>query len=129
MIRSCCSTTGSSPARSAVTATPASAAVPDQVRISPTTASVTGETVLLAATVTGSAGTPTGQVDVLDGVTPICTGLTLVEVVPGAAAAECPTSSLTVGNHNITAQYGGGNYDPDTSAIEVQEVFRHRPRR
>jgi hypothetical protein len=72
---------------------------------------VFGQQVTMTATVTGSSGTPTGNVTfTVDGVsgTPISLGST------GTAALQL--SSLTVGSHSITASYsGGGGFSGSTS--------------
>jgi hypothetical protein len=76
-----------------------------------------GQAVTLTATVSASAGTPTGVVVFLDGSTVICTvaliGNTAVDV----------TSTLTAGSHAITASYGGdSNFAPSTSLPLTQVI-------
>jgi hypothetical protein len=60
-----------------------------------------GATVVLAAAVSGSGGTPTGTVTFLDGTTTLGTG-TL-----SSGAATLSVSTLAVGTHSITLKYGG----------------------
>ncbi|MGQ0795538.1 MAG: Ig-like domain repeat protein, partial [Nitrosopumilaceae archaeon] len=79
--------------------------------------SVTGQSVTLSATVTGSGGTPTGTVTFYDGATSIGTG-TL-----SSGTTSITTSSLSVGAHTITASYGGNSaYNSSTSSSISQTV-------
>jgi YVTN family beta-propeller protein len=79
--------------------------------------STLGASVTLTATVTPSAGTPTGTVTFLDGLAPLGT----VPLTSGTAALA--TTSLPVGSHLISAAYGGDdNYAPSTSAAVTQVV-------
>lgn len=72
---------------------------------SPASPTVFGQTVTFTATVTGSGGTPTGQVTFKDGAATIGTR-TLV-----GGVATLTKSDLSVGPHTITAVYGGdSNY-------------------
>jgi hypothetical protein len=67
-----------------------------------------GDSVTFTATVTppsGSSGTPTGTVAFLDGNTSLGTGT--LQLVNGVDQATFSTSSLDVGDHTITAVYGG----------------------
>lgn len=77
--------------------------------------SVIGQSVTFTATVTGAGGPGTlgggepvscGTVQFYDGATPLG-GLVLVN---GAGQAQLTNSTLTVGNHTITAQYLGGQF-------------------
>jgi uncharacterized delta-60 repeat protein len=63
-----------------------------------------GQAVTFTATVSGSAGTPTGTVGFLDGSTAIA-GCSAVGL--SAASATCTTSALLAGSHSITASYSG----------------------
>jgi VCBS repeat-containing protein len=79
--------------------------------------SVAGQTITLTATVTGSPGTPTGQVTFLDGSTVLGTG-TL-----GGGVATLNASLATAGSHSLTAVYGGdGNFAGSTSAVLTETV-------
>jgi hypothetical protein len=76
-----------------------------------------GQAVTFTATVTSSAGTPTGTVTFKDGATVIGTA-TL-----SAGAAAFTTSSLTLGTHTITASYGGAaGFAVSTSPALTQTV-------
>jgi hypothetical protein len=77
-----------------------------------------GQAVTFTATVTSSAGTPTGgTVSFKDGATVIGTA-TL-----SAGAAAFTTSSLTLGTHTITASYGGtAGFAASTSPALTQTV-------
>jgi hypothetical protein len=68
-------------------------------------ASVSGETVTFTATVAAAdgTGTPTGTVDFLEGSATLASSVTL----NGSDQATFTTSSLAVGSHTITANYGG----------------------
>ncbi|HEY7426231.1 MAG TPA: Ig-like domain-containing protein, partial [Gemmataceae bacterium] len=61
-----------------------------------------GSAVTFTATVSGSSGPPTGSITFYDGTTVLGTG-----TVNASGIATCTTSSLTVGNHDITAIYSG----------------------
>jgi len=66
--------------------------------------SVFGQPVTFTATVTTAGlGTPTGNVQFFDGATPIGSAVAL----NASGQAQVTTSSLSVGNHTITAQYAG----------------------
>src|SRR4029077_7830681 len=77
--------------------------------------SVFGQSVTFTATVSPvapGAGTPTGTVTYLDGGSPIGSG-TL-----SGGVATFTTSALAVGNHTITANYGGdGNFNVSTGSL------------
>jgi len=76
--------------------------------------------VTFAANVSGSAGTPTGTVDFLDGASAI-SGCASVALSSGSAT--CTTSSLTEGTHSITARYSGdAGYNAAASAALSQNV-------
>ena len=63
-----------------------------------------GQSVIFTATVTSAGGTPTGTVEFFDGATSLGTG-----TLNASGVATLTTSSLTVGTHTITAQYGGAS--------------------
>jgi hypothetical protein len=74
--------------------------------------------VTLTATVSSSAGIPTGPVSFLDGSTPLGPG-TL-----SGGVATLTTSSLAVGTHSISAVYSGGtNFAAATSSALTQCVM------
>jgi len=76
-----------------------------------------GQTVALTATVSGSVGTPNGNVAFYDGGTQILTAV----LSNGAASAQ--TAALTAGTHSLTASYGGiAPYFGSTSAAVNQTV-------
>jgi hypothetical protein len=83
--------------------------------------SVSGQTVTFTATVTANApgaGIPTGTVTFLDGSTTLGTG-----TLNGSGVATFNTSSLSVGDHSITAVYGGDtNFSTSTSSSLSQVV-------
>ena len=82
--------------------------------------SVTGTSVTLSATVTGTAGTPslTGQVTFLDGSATLGSG-----TLSSSDVATFTTSSLAVGSHSLTANYAGdANNSPSSSQIVTLTV-------
>ena len=92
------------------------------VVVSGTAPSVFGQLVTFTASVSAvapAAGVPTGAVDVLDGTTPICSGVAL----DGAGQASCTTASLGVGSHSIAVTYSGdGDFNPSVSPALTQTV-------
>jgi len=80
-----------------------------------------GETVVLSATVSvvsPGSGTPSGVVTFKDGSTTLGTG-----TLNGSGFASLPINSLSVGNHVLTAEYGGGpDYSGSTSSPFNQVV-------
>ncbi len=77
-----------------------------------------GSSVTLTATVGGSVGTPIGTVTFFDGGTTLGTGS-----LNGAGVATLSTSALTVGNHSLTASYGGSAvYAVSTSTAKSLDV-------
>jgi len=82
--------------------------------------SVFGQSVILTATVSSAAGTPTGTVTFQDAATTLGTAS-----LNAAGQATCMVSSLAVGSHGITAIYGGGaGFSGSTSASLAQTVNR-----
>jgi len=80
--------------------------------------SSSGQSVIFTASVSGSAGTPTGTMTFLDGAATIGTG-----TLNGSGVATLTTSTLAVGTHPITAQYAGsGTYAGSTSNVVNQTV-------
>jgi hypothetical protein len=80
-----------------------------------------GKPVTFTATVRATApgtGTPTGTVTFKDGAATLGTG-----TLDGAGQAALTTSSLTMGPHAITAQYGGdGNFLPNVSSVLTERI-------
>jgi hypothetical protein len=107
-------------------ASPASAVVAHTVNkadtsvglTSATNPSVFGQSVTFTATMAVTApgaGNPTGTIQFLDGGNPI-TGCTSVAIAAGQA--QCLTSALVVGNHTITAAYGGdANFNTSNGSL------------
>jgi uncharacterized repeat protein (TIGR01451 family) len=73
-----------------------------------------GQSVTFTATVSSTAGTPTGTVQFKDnGV-----NLGAPQALNGSGVAQLTTSSLTVGSHPITADYSGdGNFNASTGSL------------
>lgn len=79
-----------------------------------------GQSVILTATVSGGAGTPTGTVNFKNGGTSIA-GCEAVALAGGSA--QCTTAVLPVGANSITALYSGSvTYDVATSAALTQNI-------
>ena len=73
--------------------------------------------VTFTATVSSSAGTPTGTVSFYDGT--VLLGTSTLE----SGVATYSTSALTVGSHNITAQYPGvAGFAASTSSVVVEVI-------
>jgi hypothetical protein len=80
--------------------------------------SSTGQAVTFTATVTSSGGTPTGNVNFLDGSTQLGSA-----ALNGSGQATFMTSSLAAGTHSITASYvGNSNFAASTSAVLMQAI-------
>jgi len=87
--------------------------------------STTGQAVTFTAVVSGSAGTPAGTVDFLDGANVIagCSAIAL-----NGGTAGCSTSALGAGSHSITAQYSGdASYAAAASSAVMQSVQPVQP--
>jgi hypothetical protein len=77
-----------------------------------------GVSVTFSATVTGPNATPTGTITFLDGAKTIGTG-----TLDGSGKATMSISSLVVGDHPITVNYGGdSNFNAVTSSPITQTV-------
>ena len=78
-----------------------------------------GSTVTYTIAVTGDHGVPTGTVWLVDGVTPLGTPVTL----NGAGMATITDNTLTLGAHQISAEYSGdANYEPSSAKINQSIV-------
>jgi len=79
--------------------------------------STAGQSVTFTATVTSTAGVPTGTVTFKDG------AATLGTATLSSGAASFATTSLSSGQHSITAVYGGSaNFTGSTSPVLTQTV-------
>ncbi|MGC9292306.1 MAG: Ig-like domain repeat protein, partial [Acidobacteriaceae bacterium] len=82
------------------------------------TNSTYGATVTLAATVSGSGGTPTGTVNFYDGATLLGTG-----VLNSSGVATISTTTLPVGSNSVTASYAAnGSFAASTSSAVTVTV-------
>ena len=76
-----------------------------------------GATVTLTATITGSAGSPSGTVTFFDG------GTALGQGTVSAGVASLTTQTLGVATHSLTARYGGDlTFAPSTSTAQTEIV-------
>src|SRR4051794_40322373 len=100
--------------------------VPPVVADTRTTLSANSDVVSVGGAVTLSAavttlppglGEPTGTVSVMDGANPVCAATPVA-----AGLAECMTSSLSVGNHQLVAVYSGDptHHGSTSDAVSVQ---------
>jgi hypothetical protein len=78
--------------------------------------------VTFTAKVTGTGGTPTGQVIFSDGGTPLGT-----VSLNGSGAASFPTANLAVGQHSITAAYQGDANDGKASNSLTETIQQASP--
>lgn len=84
--------------------------------VSDTSPATVGQSVTFTATVTGGQS-PTGTVEFKDSATTICTSAL------SSGSATCPTATLPVGTHSITAIYSGDtNNVASTSNTVMQQV-------
>jgi hypothetical protein len=80
--------------------------------------SAVGQAVTFTATVTGSAGTPTGTVTFKDGATVLANNVALT----AGGVATLTTSALVGGVHNLTATYNGDNSNAPSTGLWTQNV-------
>lgn len=78
---------------------------------------VYGNPVTLAATVTSTSGTPSGQITFLDGATVLST-----VALDGTGVATFTTKPLPAGTHTITAAYAGGSGFEASSTSQLVSV-------
>ncbi len=76
-----------------------------------------GQAVLLIATATSNAGTPTGAVTFFDGTTNLGTA-----TLDGNGHAVLPVTNLPIGAHSITASYAGDANNTSTTTAKAQAL-------
>ena len=82
-----------------------------------------GTNVTFTATVSSSAGIPTGSVTFKDGVSTLGT-----TSLSGSAQGALSTTLLAPGNHTITSEYaGGGNFSGSTNSSALTQVINLPP--
>jgi hypothetical protein len=81
-------------------------------------AALLDNSITFTATVTSSAGTPTGAATFLDGTTPLGTAAL------SAGTATFSTSNLTVGTHTLTVAYGGDSNFLAATSSPVPELVQ-----
>ncbi|MBD0369797.1 MAG: PQQ-dependent sugar dehydrogenase [Pyrinomonadaceae bacterium] len=87
--------------------------------------SVFGQSVTFTATVTSASGTPTGAVQFKDGANNLGSPVAL----NASGVATFTTSSLTVGTHTITAEYGGdSNFNASTGTLSGGQMVNNQPK-
>jgi hypothetical protein len=87
---------------------------------SSTNPSVVGASVTFTATVTSSNTALTGSITFYDGATQLCS------VAISANAGSCTTSALTLGQHNITADYGGDSQDAAVNSSVLIQIVKQQ---
>ena len=80
--------------------------------------SLSGQSVTLTATVTGTQATPTGTVNFLDGANALASNVAL----NGSGIATFATTTLSVGSHTLSASYSGSATYRASSDSEAQTV-------
>ena len=77
-----------------------------------------GQSVTFTATVTSNSGVPSGTVQFKDGASNIGSPVTCVAGPGNTCTAQLSISTLSVGNHNISATYSGDtNFDTSTGSL------------
>jgi hypothetical protein len=95
------------------------AATTTQLTATPSTATV-GDTITLSATVTSTAGTPSGAVSFLDGTTVLNPAPIALD---GSGHASFATTALGQGVHSITGAYAGNaSFQASTSAAQAVTI-------
>jgi hypothetical protein len=75
--------------------------------------SLVGQSVTFTAQLSASSGTPTGDIEFLDGTTLLST-----QTVSSTGSASFTTSALTIGSHTINANYQPtGTFSPSTASL------------
>jgi uncharacterized repeat protein (TIGR01451 family) len=86
------------------------------------------QSVTFTATVTSASGTPTGTVQFKDGANVIACSNAGGQTLNASGVATCQTSSLTAGNHMITAVYSGdANFLTSTGTLSGGQTVNNRP--
>src|SRR5215831_15300144 len=86
------------------------------------------QNVTFTATVSSTAGTPTGTATFKDGGSAISCANAGGQTLSGSGVATCQTSSLTAGSHVITADYDGdANFAISTGTVSPNQVVNNRP--
>ena len=84
-----------------------------------TAGAIVGQPVTLNATVTGTGGTPTGNIFFLDGASIVASGQ-----VSSSGTVSVTTSSLAVGTHSLIAYYDGDvNFAASSSSVDTVKVY------
>jgi CSLREA domain-containing protein len=88
-----------------------------------------GQSVTFTATVTSTAGTPTGTVQFRDGANNLGSAVNCVAGGGNSCTAQSvPTSALTVGTHTITADYSGDtNFFASSGTLSGGQVVKSQP--
>ncbi len=98
--------------------------------VEPTTTSLTSsvnpsilnQSVTFTATVASADPSRSGPVTFLDGTTAICSNVAL-----SSGSATCTTSTLALGQHNITASYAGDTNNASSVSAVLAQVVKYQP--
>jgi len=86
------------------------------------------QNVTFTATVSSTAGTPTGTVTFKDGGNAISCANGGGQTLNGSGVATCQTASVTAGTHVITADYSGDtNFAISSGTLSPNQVVNNRP--
>jgi sugar lactone lactonase YvrE len=83
--------------------------------------SLVGQLVTFTATVASADPTRSGPVTFLDGTTPVCSAVNLT-----AGSAVCTVSTLTLGQHSITASYAGDNNNAASVSPALIQIVKQQ---
>ena len=84
--------------------------------------SLVSQLVTFTATVASDDPSRSGPVTFLDGTTPVCSNINLI-----AGSASCSTSTLTLGQHSMTASYAGDSNNAASVSPVLNQIVRQQP--
>ncbi|PYS25271.1 MAG: hypothetical protein DMF72_02230 [Acidobacteria bacterium] len=87
-----------------------------------------GESVTFTATVSSTAGTPTGTVQFMDDATNLGSSVNCVAGAVNTCTAQIQTSTLTAGTHTISSSYSGdANFASSSGTLSGGQVVKAQP--
>jgi sugar lactone lactonase YvrE len=84
--------------------------------------SLVSQIVVFTATVASADPSRSGPVTFLDGATPVCSNINLI-----AGSASCTTSTLSLGQHSMTASYAGDSNNAAGVSPALIQIVRQQP--